>query len=369
MFDRPTAIRNRLQAPLLLAGAVLLLWFAFESMLYRSGAYLAVAEPDSNAGAVVNALLVLDRHFRPGVRTVLVLGDSRVAEGFSGPLARADSDVDFISLSVPGSTPRTWYYLLREVNRRGYRYEAVLIGMFYRPIGSQLSDWPLAPTQDAALLGLRDALAYPASFSSAPMQARARQSVLFPAASMRLDMQALLAAPAARWYKLHDSRPGYIDFVPHYPGREEHMPALKFAGAGTVIDWGAASTAQRAVIAGLISESQAPVPAAILAANRAYLQTWLGAIVRLAQDRGAHAIAFPLPRGPYPEIFGVPVDAKLVHTVASVPGLTALPADLLQALEQPDNFFDGMHVNRAGRERMSAVVGEQTRTLLQARAR
>ena len=30
VFDRPTAIRNRLQAPLLLAGAVLLLWFAFE---------------------------------------------------------------------------------------------------------------------------------------------------------------------------------------------------------------------------------------------------------------------------------------------------------------------------------------------------
>ena len=147
MLDRPTAIRARLQAPLLLVGAVLLLWFAFESLLYRSGAYFAIAEPDSNAGAVVNALLVLDRHFRPGVRTVLVLGDSRVAEGFSGPLARAGSEVDFISLSIPGSTPRTWYYLLREINRRGYRYEAVLIGMFYRAIGPQLSDWLLAPTR------------------------------------------------------------------------------------------------------------------------------------------------------------------------------------------------------------------------------
>lgn len=369
MFDRAASIRARLQAPLLLVGAMLLLWFAFESILYRSGGYFAIAEPESNAGAVFNALLLLDRHYRPGVRTVLVLGDSRVAEGFSGPLARADSDIDFISLSIPGSTPRTWHYLLREVNRRGCRYEAVLIGVFYRPIGSQLADWPLAPNQDAALLGLRDALDYPASFSSAAMQARARQSVWFPAASMRQDTQALLAAPVSRWQKLGTTRSGYIDYVPQYPGREEQMPPLVFDGAGAVVDWGPASVAQRALVEGLIAEREAPIDAAILAANRAYLSTWLGAIARLAQDQGARAIAFPLPRGPYPEIFGTPIDAGLVHTVASVPGLTALPADLLQALEQPANFFDGMHVNRAGRERMSAVVGGQTRALLQAGAR
>src|SRR5687768_13854813 len=87
MFDRPAAIAGRLKAPLALAGLVLALWFALQAALFRSGAYWLVAEPDSNAGAVTHSLLLLEAAHRRGRRTVLVLGDSRVGEGFSGPLA------------------------------------------------------------------------------------------------------------------------------------------------------------------------------------------------------------------------------------------------------------------------------------------
>ena len=90
-------------------------WLALQALAYRSSLYHRVADPDSNAGAGVSALL-LELQYRP-VRAVL--GDSRIIEGYSGPLAQADGPIRFITLGVPGSSRRTWCYLLREIVRRG----------------------------------------------------------------------------------------------------------------------------------------------------------------------------------------------------------------------------------------------------------
>lgn len=347
----------------MLAGAILLMWFAVESLLYRSGAYFALAAPESNAGAVVNALLLLKGQYRPGARNVLVMGDSRVAEGFSGSLAGAGSDIVFINIAVPGSTPRTWYYLLREIERRGYPFEAVLVGMLYRPVGSVLSDWPLAPVQDAALIGLSDLSTYPASYTTDPMRARARQAVLFPALTMRGDTLDLLQSPLRRWRQIFKMRPGYLAAVPLYPGREQQMPQLTFA-VGEVLDWGVASEAERALAQAHLAELAAPIDPAILDANARYLTHWLGAMTALAQRNDARLIVFPLPRGPYLDALGATVDQSLVQAVAAVAGADALPVDLLQSLEQPAYFFDGLHANRFGRAQISARVGERVRVLL-----
>ncbi|MBK9656876.1 MAG: hypothetical protein IPO66_16065 [Rhodanobacteraceae bacterium] len=366
MFDRSDRIRARLRAPLLLAGVVALLWFAVESLVYRSGAYYALAAPESNAGAVVNALLMLEGQYRPGVRTVLVLGDSRVAEGFSGPLAGAGSELAFINMAVPGSTPRTWYYLLREIERRGYRFEAVLVGMLYRPVGSLLSDWPLAPSQDVALIGVSDVFAYPASYAGPAMRTRARQALLFPALTLRSDTLDLLQSPRQRWRQLYEFRPGFISYVPLYPGREQRMPQLPFSD-GTVLDWSAVGAAERALAQTHLAELAAPIDPAIRAANARYLTQWLGAMAELAARNDARLIVFPLPRGPYQEALGATVDPSLVQAVASVAGAIALPVDLLQSLEQPAYFFDGLHANRHGREQISAVVGARVRAALDGR--
>lgn len=372
--DRAERIRSRQQALLPLAGALLLAWCALDGAIYRSGFYFSLAEPESNTGAVVNSLMLLERQYRPGVRTVLVFGDSRVAEGFSGSIARGEGDIDFINLAVPGSTPRTWYYLLREIVARGYRFDAIVIGTRFQPLGgARLADWPLSPNQDAPLLGLRDLRDYPRSFEAAAMRERGLHAVLFPGLTLRQDTRELLTAPLQRWRSVKEMRPLFLGAVPLYPGREERMPALVFADDARVRDWAGATAAQRALVEGHLAELAAPLDTAVVAANEAYASTWFGALARLATAREAAAIVFALPRGPYPAALAQQDRRRsppwALPPRQGRPGLAdgravALPPELLQDLEDPAYFFDAMHCNRAGRERLSALVGDAVRARL-----
>lgn len=331
MFDRPADIAARLKAPLVVAGTVLACWLLLQALMFRSGAYWRAAEPDSNAGAVTHALLLLQAAQREGRRTVLVLGDSRVGEGFSGPLATRAGDVDFINLSVPGSTPRTWYYLLREIDRRGHRYDAVVIGMLYASEDRiRTADWPLDPLHQVALVGLRDVFAYPGQAGAGTPRRRAWHALLFPALTAQQDLRALLAAPLERWQRLRQ-RSQYIADTIAYAGREERLPG----------DYA--------------PPPAAPIPAHIAQANAQYQARWIGALSHRAAARGAPTLVFPLPRGPR---------AGAVPETPRWSGATVLPADLFVTLESPEFFFDALHVNRQGREQMSAAIGERVRTEL-----
>ncbi|MGE4073291.1 MAG: hypothetical protein AB7E72_19140 [Lysobacterales bacterium] len=358
MFDRSESIRARLRSLPALVVAVLLVWWVLVALIYRSGAYFLLAEPESNAGAMVNALLLVERQYQPQARNVLVLGDSRVAEGFSGQIAGADTPLHFIVAAVPGSTPRSWYYLLRELQRRGHAFEAVVIGIGSVANGSRLADWPLSPLQDSPLLGWRDVFDYPASFATPELRARARRAVWFPAYNLRADTVELLKAPTRRWQRARQTRELYLDAVFHYPGREESMPALALVagGAGQVVaDWGQASADQQPLIEAHLAEVQSAVAAPLLVENASYLRTWLGALSALCQGQDARLIAFALPRGPYPAAYVS--QQSVLPTLTTVAGLELLPADLLQSLEGPQFFFDTVHANRQGRAQISARVG------------
>jgi hypothetical protein len=367
MFDRPAAIRARLKAPVLLAFAIGLTWCAVEALVYRSGAYYAIAEPDSNTGAVVTKLHVVENQYRPDARNILVFGDSRVGEGFSSPRAAGDDDsINFINVAVPGSTPRTWYYLLREIERRGFRYEAVVVGTLYRdPTSGLRANWSLDPAHAAALLGLADARTFPASFESAPMRERARHAVLFPALAMRQDTVALLQDPRQRRDKIREGRPGFLAAVRNYPGRSETMPALRFADDGrSVVDWGEATPLQRERVTGHLAEL-APRPGPITAANDAFLGRWLGAMAELARSHDALFVVYPLPRGPYRDALGdEPALPPSLQALAQTPGVAVLPPDQLATLEAPEYFFDTLHANSAGREFTGDTIGAAVRALL-----
>lgn len=369
MFDRFDAIRARLAAPLLIALAIGVAWFALESLVYRSGAYFHFAEPDSNTGSVVRALLVLEREYRPGARNVLVLGDSRVAEGFSPAHARTTApDLNFINMAVPGSTPRTWYYLLREVDRRGHAYEGVVVGTLYRHRNSEpIADWPIDPAHAARLVGLRDAASFPASFDSDPMRERARHAALLPALALRQDTLAFLESPRERLHDVLKVRPLYLDALRAYQGRDETMPELRFDETGQVVaDWGTTTPAQRVHVMAILGDL-APRPPALRARNEAYLERWLGNIASLAQRRGARLILYSLPRGPYRALLDD--DSGLPPSLASLDrraNVAVLPPGLLADLESPQHFFDQLHANRAGREATSARVAAATRDSLQA---
>lgn len=357
MFDSPLTAWNRIRTLLLLALAVGLLWFLLESLIYRSGFYYRhLAEPHSNAGAVVMRLGLAERQARAGMPTVLVFGDSRIGEGFSKPLAEAAAPgFNFISVGLPGSTPRAWYYLLRELVRRDLPFDIVVIGLLYQETMPTWPDWPLDPAFMAPLVDGRDMRVFPAGFSDAKVRWRAQQSIWLPALLMQKDTQALLSDPRARWRALQ-GKSWWFDNISDYQGNPNRMPDLEFSADGAVRDWGAASAEQKALIERHQNDLKRPPSAAV----DAFSQHWLEQVLGLVRARGARLVIYPLPRGPYPQWLGPPQTSPALTALAAEPDVTLLPADYMAGLEAPQYFFDALHANQAGRritsERVAAAV-------------
>ncbi|HZW51965.1 MAG TPA: hypothetical protein VFF05_08890, partial [Rudaea sp.] len=83
----PTRLKPLLQLALAIASLVVV----FDMLVFRSGVYAPLIEFESTAGSVVTATRAIDTYFDPARRNVLVLGDSKVGQGFSALLADASS--------------------------------------------------------------------------------------------------------------------------------------------------------------------------------------------------------------------------------------------------------------------------------------
>ena len=108
-----------------------LLFFLIDGAIFRSGWYFRRVAPLSSLGQMAIAIDDI-RHIPTGKHAVLVIGDSRAGEGFSMPTAdRAASAMDlayvFYNAAVAGTTPRVWYYLLRQIDNPGERLAAVAV--------------------------------------------------------------------------------------------------------------------------------------------------------------------------------------------------------------------------------------------------
>src|ERR1700728_4192985 len=83
-------------------------FFAADSLLFRTGWYASHLLPDSSAGTLESQLHWLKNTPPSGRPEVLIVGDSRIAEGFSASVA--DSAVGerlhFWNFGMPSTTPR-----------------------------------------------------------------------------------------------------------------------------------------------------------------------------------------------------------------------------------------------------------------------
>ncbi len=360
-FDSPTLAWRRIRPLVALALVLALGWFATESVVFRSGFYFRqLAEPFSNSGISELKLRLARRNATASPPTVLVFGDSRVAQGFSPAVAmRSMAPLNFINVAVPGSKPRTWYYLLRAMVRKGVAFDAVVVGTIYPPMGAdRWANWSLDPYFMAPLVDLRDLETFPASFDDVELRRRVQASLWLPTVLMQKDIQSLLESPLERRRSLRGKR-GWLENIGNYRGPEKVMPTLTFGADHKVLDWKDTSAEQRAAI-----EQHLRVLAQPPADNDAYARYWYEKLLELCRAHKAALILYPLPRGPYREI--LPTDNSAPAWMLDLdrqPGVTVLPAQFLEDLEAPEYFFDALHANLPGQiitsERVAAVVAAQ----------
>lgn len=359
---------RRLRPLLSLVILVLAAWLLVQTLLLRSGWYYRWTERGSTVGAVHSALRMAGKQHHPDLFNVLVLGDSRVNEGLSFTVANAavGTDINLVRASVAGSTPRVWYYLLRKIDPHCERFDAVALVASFDAMGDtlagNLTDRRLDLAYLVPLVGLRDLHELPASFTDPELQHRARRSILLPLLSLREDIKQMFGdldkrLASVRWHRQHG-----IATALSYSGRKDRLPELDFSGVGE----------SPPPLDG-VTESSRPYLASYLrrllgnpgserdwsAENHDYVQHWLGRIAQRCGDSTDRMLMLQLPRGPYHAQLGDPFEpSSAALQLMRDHGFELIEPRDLRDLESPEFYFDGLHLNAAGRLRYSESLGE-----------
>ena len=353
--------------PLLrLCAAVAAILLLLDGALFRSGWYYGWLAPESTSGSVVGDTLAIERYRDPTRKNVLVLGDSRIGEGFSAQIADDASeraDLHFVNGAVAGSTPRVRDLLLRAVDPDARRFAAIVLMVDYDP-GAALADltnYPLDTSYVVPLLHLGDIASYPDSFTDPAQRERARRAILFPLQALHDDTLNFMLHPLHRAAAIVRDRPGWLDAVGHYLGHEEALPELPLdAQRGVPRDWDGVDAQLQRKLEDYARDARSRAAPALEAANEAYVRRWIGGVATRYRAHGIPVIVFVVPRGPWHQsLVPAPAPQGVIRELYDSGQLVALPGNAFVDLEQPRYFFDTLHMNRAGRERFSRELAHR----------
>lgn len=363
---------QRIRPLLNLVAAAFLCLALFDTALFRSGVYAIVAEPESTAGSLVRTTMKIDGNFQPGKRNILVLGDSRIGEGFSMPLADAAAnraDLHFINGSIAGTTPRVWNYLLREIDPDATRFAAIVMMLDYDLADQRqnLLDRRIDIAYLRPLLRIGDLLFFPNSFNDPALRQEARRAIILPMQAMHDDIRSLLASPRKRHKEITVSRPTWLAATVAYPGRPQTLPDLAIdAVTGMPDSWNGLDKKIESRIRGYFQSIQKVASDSLQTTNMDYLLRWLPTIVDRYHAAGIPVIVFSIPRGPWiSPLVSTPPQPNAAIAALQINGkLVALPGAAFTNLEHPQYFVDELHLNSVGREEFSRRLAQRVASLL-----
>ncbi|CAN5575131.1 hypothetical protein BH18VER1_BH18VER1_17470 [soil metagenome] len=358
--------------PLFLA---LLITFCVDVAIFHSGFYQRFSVPLSGGGRVALYAFAEKSRVTSATREVAVVGDSRIFEGFSAPLANeltAAAGYHFSNLSPEGSSPRVWYYLLREVDPSATRYSCVVLPFHSDewPEGAPLRGTPVDRMLSAPLLRITDALQFAGAFEKRSDKFAAFAACILRGSAYRSDLANFLEHPL---WRIAESRRQRNDAAVTF----EHSMHPESA-AGAVFN---AETGRAEVPPQYSRQVQSTIQnnTAVLQKENAGTKPpgyWTGEIpgpytlriIDRYRRAGARVLMFRMPRG----ALGLQVSSRGLPKIPDAE-LRSHGAEIVEQtaffpLETPEHFFDGSHVNEKGRQEITRrLVSEITAVDLPAR--
>jgi hypothetical protein len=345
-------------------GAILLFFFAFDALIFRTGLYPSIVEPESTTGALELVLRNEIERPTPNRNQVLGIGHSRMA--LQPRLAnQSGTGYTFASIWMGGTTPRDWYYELRAVDPTARRYAAILIAIddFDEP-----DDYDYFGEREADLhylavrLGLRDLLPFSLSYDSPRLRWEAFSGILLKSFIFRRDFQAFLAAPAARIEKVKLFRRGSARWRYDSDGDELSL-------AGLSVDWKTRQIhfpdrlkpEQRQFIQDVFFKPYPPQTGRMTA----FCRQWYGRILDHYRGSGTRLIFFRVPRAPVlaPPAFPAKPHSA-VRDLAGEPGVIVLPEHRFDVLERPEFFADPLHLDRTAMHEFTRMLAADVQRIL-----
>ncbi|MFN7932563.1 MAG: hypothetical protein U0R19_04500 [Bryobacteraceae bacterium] len=332
--------------------------FAVDGLVFRTGWYAGWMHPDSSTGHYERLIVHEREQSKAGGKRVLVLGDSRT--GFLARVAdeRTAGRIRFGNAALGGTTPRCWYYLLRDMDPRANAYAAIVV-----PFGHYEDEEAVDDLRNrtgdlhflAERLRLTDAPAFVSSVSSLQAHVQTVRALLWKGFLYNRDVQDLLRSPARRAQTIETYR-NWAEWVYGYQGEARSLEGLQVDYPRRKITFpaGLDERARAELVEALLWEPFEPK-----GWMYEYRMEWIGKIAERYRGTGTKLIFMRLPRGPVPR----PVEwgrakTSAVREIAKREGAVLAPEGLFEELEQPRLFVDGRHLNSAGMTRFSELIAD-----------
>jgi hypothetical protein len=345
--------------------AAILFFGCLEALIFHSGLYASLINPDSGAGWVESLLRNEIRRAKPNRNQVLAVGNSRMAL-----LPRVVNEMKgqtgytFASIALGGTSPRGWYYELRAVDPSARAYAAIVIPSDdYDELDGfkDLADRETDPYYLVNLLRLRDLLDFPRSYRDNKLKWRAAESILLKGLFYKRDILDFLANPAQRLAQVRLFRQGTADWVYGYKGEPANLTGLTVDWDRKVAHFPDGLTAYQR---GFINDSLfTPLPPD-REHNTVYFRYWFGRIVDRYRDSGTKIILLRVPRAPVSPPYHSPKRDSSIRQLASRPNVIVLDEHLFDELERPEFFFDAIHLNGDGMMKFSRILAIDVRNHL-----
>lgn len=315
-----------------------------DALVFVMPVYRHVLAPQSTAGSFERAIARVAADSANAERSVLVLGDSRIFNGFESARANARAPaLHFVNAAIPGTTPRCWTIFDRIVDPDARRYRAVVI-----PVDTYADEDDAIGSIDGnerafdlRYIGLRtnarETLAVATSFTSPATKVQALVSLALRGPLVREDVQDFVRDPHARIEALRAAAPFDLPTV-----RTESLAHLSLDFARDVVVAPASYTpAQRREL-----ERQLFLRPSPSLSYARYRTQWLGALVERYARTGVPVIFVRIPTRPAHRTLPAPPSGSLVALMHEHARL--LPQEPYVALERPAYFADADHLNAAG---------------------
>ena len=345
--------------------AIIFFFAAFEGILFHTGLYSSIVEPDSTTGYMELQIRNELRRPKPNHNQVLAVGHSRMAL-----LPRVVNEqkpgtgYTFASIALGGSTTRQWYYALRSVDPDATKYAAIVIPSDdYNEPDSY--DYQSEREEDLhymlARLELRDLLEFPWTYQDKKLQWESVRGIILKGTVYKRDFAEFLDHPVARIAKARYYASDSAGWYYGYGGLDENLTGLQIDWQHKTVQFPDRLPANRRQ--DIINEILSPRPPD-QGRQTAYARYWYGRIIDHYRGSNTKLIFLRVPRAAVSPPDAPPKLNSAVRQIATQPNVIVLDERLFNQLEHPDLFWDGYHLNRDGMEQFSRILAAEVRRVL-----
>ena len=332
----------------------LAVFICVDGVVFHTGLYTSILAPESYAGRMAVITRTEKDRISSGLKEVLVLGDSRIAEGFSAAVADKLSSIDgfkFVNLAEPAAAVNIWDYMLREVDPTRRRYWAIVVpyGIGFEPNSADA----LRISMAAPLLRYGDCFNFASAFQRWSGRFRAFTACILRGSAFQSDVVDLLEHPIARIRSIQLG-PQRLRSRDAYKGRNSNLVGTSYdPSTGQVTFPPQLTGAQREAIRdSLVQPSQSE--------TQRFLKMQRDGIQRILNRYSASPtkiVLTPIPRGPFAGLPGASMTFHAVFpTLTTEKAVFSLPEQTFDFLEKPEYYFDGFHLNAKGRQRFTETL-------------